>query len=131
MSDYHPPTDLEELLTQRSSKCPEFITEHYHDSLTWFVRAVYDREWHFPNADQHQAALDLRDAVLRLRRDGAFVAVPLFRVNTDPIGPHPLVRPIIPFLEINHFQVDPRLIRDLGPFDLVSLRIFVPLYEQG
>ncbi|QRW00865.1 DOPA 4,5-dioxygenase [Ceratobasidium sp. AG-Ba] len=41
------------------------------------------------NARQHAAALTLRDAVLKLRRDGAFVAVPLFRVNTDPIGPHP------------------------------------------
>nr|VWO95374.1 DNA topoisomerase 1 (EC (DNA topoisomerase I) [Ganoderma boninense] len=54
------------------------------------------REWHFHiyfhqrNADEHHAALELRDAVLRLRRDGAFVAVPLFRVNTDPIGPHPV-----------------------------------------
>ncbi|KAI0093841.1 DOPA-like domain-containing protein [Irpex rosettiformis] len=54
------------------------------------------KEWHFHiyfhqrNADEHQAALELRDAVLRLRRDGAFVAVPLFRVNTDPIGPHPV-----------------------------------------
>ncbi|KAI0062027.1 hypothetical protein BV25DRAFT_1907748 [Artomyces pyxidatus] len=53
------------------------------------------KEWHFHiyfhqnNADEHQAALVLRDAVLRLRRDGAFVAVPLFRVNTSPIGPHP------------------------------------------
>ncbi|KAJ3740479.1 DOPA-like domain-containing protein [Lentinula detonsa] len=52
------------------------------------------KEWHFhiyfaqKNADQHHAALELRDAVLRLRRDGAFVAVPLFRVNTEPIGPH-------------------------------------------
>lgn len=42
------------------------------------------------NADQHFAALELRDAVLRLRRDGAFVAVPLFRVNTEPMGPHPM-----------------------------------------
>ncbi|ESK92867.1 dopa -dioxygenase [Moniliophthora roreri MCA 2997] len=54
------------------------------------------REWHFhiyfyqKNAEEHHAALELRDAVLRLRRDGAFVAVPLFRVNTDPIGPHPV-----------------------------------------
>ncbi|KAM5542763.1 hypothetical protein V8D89_003724 [Ganoderma adspersum] len=54
------------------------------------------KEWHFHiyfhqrNADEHHAALELRDAVLRLRRDGAFVAVPLFRVNTDPIGPHPV-----------------------------------------
>lgn len=49
-----------------------------------------DIYFHQRNADEHQAALDLRDAVLRLRRDGAFVAVPLFRVNTDPIGPHPV-----------------------------------------
>ncbi|KAL4244169.1 DOPA 4,5-dioxygenase [Abortiporus biennis] len=52
------------------------------------------KEWHFHiyfhqrNAEEYHAALQLRDAVLRLRRDGAFVAVPLFRVNTDPIGPH-------------------------------------------
>lgn len=51
-----------------------------------------DIYFHQGNADEHQAALDLRDAVLRLRRDGAFVAVPLFRVNTDPIGPHPVGR---------------------------------------
>jgi len=54
------------------------------------------KEWHFhiyflqKNADQHYAALELRDAILRLRREGAFVAVPLFRVNTEPIGPHPI-----------------------------------------
>lgn len=54
------------------------------------------KEWHFHiyfhqnNAEEHVAALQLRDAVLRLRRDGAFVAVPLFRVNTSPMGPHPV-----------------------------------------
>ncbi|THU91423.1 hypothetical protein K435DRAFT_727291 [Dendrothele bispora CBS 962.96] len=54
------------------------------------------KEWHFhiyfhqKNADEHHAALELRDAVLRLRREGAFVAVPLFRVNTEPVGPHPI-----------------------------------------
>ncbi|KAF9036840.1 DOPA-like domain-containing protein [Panaeolus papilionaceus] len=54
------------------------------------------KEWHFhiyfhqKNQAEHQAALALRDAVLRLRRDGAFVAVPLFRVNVDPVGPHPV-----------------------------------------
>ncbi|KIJ31812.1 hypothetical protein M422DRAFT_234442 [Sphaerobolus stellatus SS14] len=53
------------------------------------------KEWHFHiyflqnNEEQHAEALALRDAVLRLRRDGAFVAVPLWRVNTEPIGPHP------------------------------------------
>ncbi|OAX33081.1 hypothetical protein K503DRAFT_775987 [Rhizopogon vinicolor AM-OR11-026] len=73
MSDqYQPPTDLEEVV---SSEVKEW---HFH---------IY---FHQRNADAHRAALDLRDAVLRLRRDGAFVAVPLFRVNTDPIGPHPI-----------------------------------------
>ncbi|KAG8943711.1 hypothetical protein FRC04_002543 [Tulasnella sp. 424] len=36
-----------------------------------------------------QAALNLRDAVLHLRKEGAFVAVPLYRVNYGPMGPHP------------------------------------------
>jgi DOPA 4,5-dioxygenase len=40
------------------------------------------------NPESAHEALALRDAVLRLRRDGAFVAVPLFRVNEGPIGPH-------------------------------------------
>ncbi|KAK6500065.1 hypothetical protein TWF481_010423 [Arthrobotrys musiformis] len=53
------------------------------------------REWHFhiyfllQSETETAAALALRDAVLRLRRDGAFVAVPLRRVNKYPIGPHP------------------------------------------
>ncbi|KAG4436098.1 hypothetical protein IFR05_008418 [Cadophora sp. M221] len=53
------------------------------------------REWHFhiyfliQSPIETAAALALRDAVLRLRRDGAFVAVPLHRVNKYPIGPHP------------------------------------------
>ncbi|KAJ8093157.1 hypothetical protein PM082_020642 [Marasmius tenuissimus] len=60
------------------------------------VLASEIKEWHFhiyfhqKNAAEHHAALELRDAVLRLRRDGAFVAVPLFRVNTEPMGPHPV-----------------------------------------
>lgn len=57
--------------------------------ITPFVMTV-DIYFHQRNANEHQAALELRDAVLRLRRDGAFIAVPLFRVNTDPIGPHPV-----------------------------------------
>ena len=52
-----------------------------------------DIYFHQNNADEHQSALELRDAVLRLRRDGAFVAVPLFRINTAPIGPHPVGEP--------------------------------------
>ncbi|KAH0528845.1 hypothetical protein TsFJ059_003657 [Trichoderma semiorbis] len=53
------------------------------------------REWHFhiyfllQSPTETAAALALRDAVLRLRHDGAFVAVPLHRVNKEPIGPHP------------------------------------------
>ncbi|KAK4060790.1 uncharacterized protein Triagg1_10633 [Trichoderma aggressivum f. europaeum] len=53
------------------------------------------REWHFhiyfllQSPTETAAALALRDAVLKLRRDGAFVAVPLHRVNKEPIGPHP------------------------------------------
>lgn len=67
-----PSTDLEEVL---KSEIKEW---HFH---------IY---FHQNNASEHQAALELRDAVLRLRRNGAFVAVPLFRVNTGPIGPHPV-----------------------------------------
>ncbi|KAF9464553.1 DOPA-like domain-containing protein [Collybia nuda] len=67
-----PPTDLETVL---NSEIKEW---HFH---------IY---FHQRNASEHHAALELRDAVLRLRRDGAFVAVPLFRVNTEPIGPHPV-----------------------------------------
>ncbi|KAF7294598.1 DOPA 4,5-dioxygenase [Mycena indigotica] len=54
------------------------------------------KEWHFhiyfhqTNAEERQYALELRDAILCLRRDGAFVAVPLFRVNEVPMGPHPV-----------------------------------------
>jgi DOPA 4,5-dioxygenase len=62
------------------------------------IDAVLDaevKEWHFhiyfhqKNEKEKEAALALRDAVLRLRRAGAFVAVPLFRVNYGPMGPHP------------------------------------------
>ena len=58
-------------------------------NLTYF-HCYSDIYFHQRNAAEHHAALELRDAVLRLRRDGAFVAVPLFRVNTDPFGPHPV-----------------------------------------
>ncbi|KAI0257758.1 DOPA-like domain-containing protein [Gloeopeniophorella convolvens] len=67
-----PPTDLQQVL---DSEIKEW---HFH---------IY---FHQKNASEHQAALELRDAVLRLRRDGAFVAVPLYRVNEGPMGPHPV-----------------------------------------
>ncbi|PBK73498.1 hypothetical protein ARMSODRAFT_636820 [Armillaria solidipes] len=60
------------------------------------VTANEIKEYHFhiyfhqTNATEHYFALELRDAVLRLCRDGAFVAVPLFRVNTEANGPHPV-----------------------------------------
>ncbi|PVF98340.1 hypothetical protein CPB86DRAFT_784966 [Serendipita vermifera] len=54
------------------------------------------KEWHFhiyfhqKNSREHKEAIALRDAVLRLRKAGAFVAVPLWRVNEWPMGPHPV-----------------------------------------
>lgn len=56
----------------------------------WLFYLPADIYFHQRNAIEHDAALQLRDAVLRLRRDGAFVAVPLFRVNSEPVGPHPV-----------------------------------------
>ncbi|KAF9262115.1 hypothetical protein L218DRAFT_929691 [Marasmius fiardii PR-910] len=67
-----PPTDIETVLTT------EIKEWHFH---------IY---FHQKNAQEHHEALALRDAVLKLRRNGAFVAVPLFRVNIEPIGPHPI-----------------------------------------
>ncbi|CAE6411568.1 unnamed protein product [Rhizoctonia solani] len=77
------------------------VTKLVHEPPTDVERVVQEeiREWHFHiyflqrNTAQHAAALALRDAVLRLRRDGAFVAVPLYRVNTTPVGPHPAGKP--------------------------------------
>ncbi|KAH7102688.1 DOPA-like domain-containing protein [Auriculariales sp. MPI-PUGE-AT-0066] len=66
-----PPTDVEKVLED------EIKEWHFH---------IY---FHQRNTREAAAALALRDAVLRLRRDGAFVAVPLFRVNHGPMGPHP------------------------------------------
>ncbi|WWD19950.1 hypothetical protein CI109_104423 [Kwoniella shandongensis] len=54
------------------------------------VVAQRTKEWHFhiyfltQSPAECEAALKLRDAVLRLRRD-----VPLHRVNKSPMGPHP------------------------------------------
>ncbi|KAI6009592.1 DOPA-like domain-containing protein [Pisolithus orientalis] len=60
------------------------------DVVNLEINTFIDIYFHQNNAEEHAAALELRDAVLRLRRDGAFVAVPLFRVNTYPMGPHPV-----------------------------------------
>ncbi|KAJ8699204.1 hypothetical protein PTI98_002343 [Pleurotus ostreatus] len=74
------------------------MSVHNSSDSSELEKALEDeiKEWHFHiyfhqnNVEEHHDALSLRDAVLRLRRDGAFVAVPLFRVNTSPIGPHPV-----------------------------------------
>jgi hypothetical protein len=66
-----------------------FITRQLTGQVSLKISRL-DIYFHQNNATEHQEALELRDAVLRLRRDGAFVAVPLFRVNTGPIGPHPV-----------------------------------------
>ncbi|KAJ3900424.1 DOPA-like domain-containing protein [Lentinula edodes] len=65
-------------------------SNNLQDVLETEIKTHLDIYFAQKNADQHYAALELRDAVLRLRRDGAFVAVPLFRVNTEPMGPHPI-----------------------------------------
>lgn len=67
------------------------IWTYCHSLIPSFILDIYFLQ---RNAAQHAAALALRDAILRLRRDGAFVAVPLYRVNTAPIGPHPAGKPI-------------------------------------
>ncbi|KAF7295854.1 hypothetical protein HMN09_01128800 [Mycena chlorophos] len=83
---------------RNSLQFPAMATAKPLPKPTTDLKTVLDsevKEWHFHiyfhqgNAEEHHYALELRDAVLRLRRDGAFIAVPLFRVNTDPIGPHP------------------------------------------
>ncbi|KAF9073521.1 DOPA-like domain-containing protein [Rhodocollybia butyracea] len=54
------------------------------------------KEWLFvvyfkqKNADQYFLAMELRDAIIHLRGEGAFVAVPFYQANTDPVGPHPM-----------------------------------------
>jgi hypothetical protein len=52
-----------------------------------FITDIY---FHQNNEKERQAALELRDAILRLRRDGAFLVVPLRKVYFEPMGPHPV-----------------------------------------
>lgn len=72
MTTYSPPMDLKQVLEE------EIKEWHFH---IYFLQN---------NEKLRTDALALRDAILRLRRDGAFVAVPLWRVNYGPIGPHPV-----------------------------------------
>jgi hypothetical protein len=112
-----PPTDLENVLDSEIKCVVSQLIGHIVGQLTRFClsesgtsvrvelwsscRTDYsdstDIYFKQRNADEHHSALQLRDAVLRLRRDGAFVAVPLFRVNTEPAGPHPVGEFLIPF----------------------------------
>ncbi|KAJ1552000.1 hypothetical protein HK405_013093, partial [Cladochytrium tenue] len=46
--------------------------------------------WHTSDTSARAAALNFRNEVLRLNREGFFVAVPLERVNEAPLGPHPM-----------------------------------------
>lgn len=97
----------------------------------WYIFKLLDIYFHQGNAEEHEAAVRLRDAVLRLRRDGAFVAVPLFRVNTAPIGPHPVglflcARYTLPFPEVLK-----RFLWDLGALRNVLFCVFVPLHAPG
>lgn len=111
-----PPTDLQAVLDAEikyvppdfPSVCLTFGTDRYFPesgtSVSWLaipthgwhgkstfltMSWVIDIYFHQKNVLEKEAALNLRDAVLRLRRDGAFVAAPLHRVNVEPIGPHP------------------------------------------
>ncbi|KAH8422004.1 dopa 4 [Colletotrichum scovillei] len=83
----HPQRLIMTMVTQSTPPTPQTDLKTVVEART--------REWHFhiyfllQSPTETAAALALRDAVLRLRRDGAFVAVPLFRVNEFPIGPHP------------------------------------------
>ncbi|KAI9096640.1 DOPA-like domain-containing protein [Phlyctochytrium arcticum] len=73
--------------------------EHLTDGTCILLNEI--REWHLhiyfhlssdpeehPHAEQLEA-IKLRDAVLSLRDQGVFTVIPLARVNTAPIGPHP------------------------------------------
>nr|GAT43745.1 predicted protein [Mycena chlorophos] len=81
-----PTTDLKTVLDSEGMALPYAA---FQTNLGLENEQYTDIYFHQGNAEEHHYALELRDAVLRLRRDGAFIAVPLFRVNTDPIGPHP------------------------------------------
>ena len=49
-----------------------------------------DIYFHQKNKEETAAALALRNAILRLRHQGVFVAVPLAIVHSEPHGPHPV-----------------------------------------
>jgi len=91
-----------------------------------------DIYFHQGNIEEHEAAVSLRDAVLRLRRDGAFVAVPLFRINTAPIGPHPVgLFPSCSQYDLPFSEVSKRFLWDLGTLRNVLFCFFVSLYASG
>lgn len=107
------------------SCCIHSVTPLADHCRTWWSDIYFMQK----NADQHFAALELRDAVLRLRRDGAFVAVPLFRVNTEPMGPHPMgtwnsKRSSLPWI------CSPRFLWNLDTSRNILFSLFIPLHES-
>ncbi len=95
----------------------------------FFITDIY---FHQNNEKERQAALELRDAVLRLRRDGAFVAVPLRKVFFEPMGPHPVGMDLISYLEcgcrLTH-GLQQRFHRDVVSFRVICIPILVSVYE--
>jgi len=89
-----PPTDIMKVLQGEIKEYARnpIITHPVdgHLPLPCIIRYHFHIYFHQNNEDEHKEALALRDAVLRLRYAGAFVAVPLWRVNESPMGPHPV-----------------------------------------
>ncbi|CAE7144846.1 unnamed protein product [Rhizoctonia solani] len=86
-STHEPPTDVEQVVKEEIRFGVAPIRTYRRSLIPSFILDIYFLQ---RNAAQHAAALALRDAVLNLRYNGAFVAVPLHRVNSAPIGPHPV-----------------------------------------
>jgi DOPA 4,5-dioxygenase len=95
-----PPSGPVAATTKQQLEDPEFVLEN--EIKEWSLPSLLyisrrrlkdDRHFHIyfntTSPSQTAAALDLRNAVLALRKAGVFAAVPLARVNTAPIGPHP------------------------------------------
>jgi DOPA 4,5-dioxygenase len=107
----HPPTDIKQVLEE---EIKEYVPRH-RTLVTSHLpfRYHFHIYFHQKNGDEHKEALTLRNAVLRLRRAGAFVAVPLWRVNEWPMGPHPVGE---------HIQVSSSstygLIQELGSYEI-------------
>ncbi|KAJ3104506.1 hypothetical protein HDU97_009119 [Phlyctochytrium planicorne] len=63
------------------------VAKEFEEEIKEFHFHIY---WISSDPQAKKAALALRDDVLRLNSEKFFVAVPLFRVNEGPVGPHPM-----------------------------------------